>query len=387
MEGPGVLDAVERWPDSVSVGEGTKRVTVTAPDERVRAWVRGYLSPWWAVDRGVPGDRSVYATAAPETFAALAEAALSAPHETVAYPRARTVVARTDGTAVAVTPADGVAFRYHVAAGHMEVVAAGAEVLPLARAATRVARELVRAQLVEAGWTLLHASAVVMPGGRAVLSLGGRGAGKTTVALTLASAGGALLGNDRVFARATQAGPGVEVLAWPSGAAVGVGRLAALGWARAAGARLAAGAAPHPAQHGRVTEALRAGRPVRLTENGRELKAHIRPEEFDEWYGVETAGWARAAMVLFPEIADGTVPRLIRGRKAQVEEEHFMAGATEDSYPDIFGMMGGASAGTASARAELADAIGVLPRHPVALGHDIDANSAFLTGLTARAAA
>jgi len=100
--------------------------------------------------------------------------------------------------------------------------------MALVRATVRVVRELVRAQLVAAGWVLLHASAVAWPGGGAVLALGGRGAGKTTVACTLASGGAGLLGNDRVFARPTTDG-GVELAPWPAGAAIGLGLMGVLG--------------------------------------------------------------------------------------------------------------------------------------------------------------
>jgi hypothetical protein len=378
------MGVVESWQRSISVGEGAKRVTVTAPDERVIAWVRRYLSPWWAASPGAREARSVHAWSDPRLFAALAEVVASVRHRTVQYPRAETRVVRDGDVVVAVTPGDQMAFRYDPAAGRMEVVGERPAVLPLARAAARVARELVRAELAESSWLLLHASAVVLPGGRTVLTLGGRGAGKSTVAFTLASTGGSLLGNDRVFARATQSGGGVELLAWPSGAAVGLGLLGALGWDRVAGGRLAAGSAPHPSQDSRVTEALLSGRSGSLVVNGQELKAHIRPEEFGDWYGLDTASWAKADVVLFPEVVGGGVPAVRRDRKADIEEGNFMSGDTEDSYPDIFGLRGATQARSVLDRAELTEAVGRLSRYAVTLGHDVEANAAFLTDLITR---
>ncbi|MFC8096976.1 hypothetical protein [Streptomyces sp. NPDC057363] len=99
---------------------------------------------------------------------------------------------------------------------------------------------------------MLHASAVVQDG-RTVLTFGGKGAGKTTTALALASRHGyGLLANDRVFVRPGERG-GVDVLPWPSAAAVGLGLLEALGWFETARERLEAGEALHPTQDKRVT--------------------------------------------------------------------------------------------------------------------------------------
>ncbi|MCC3775469.1 hypothetical protein [Streptomyces sp. UNOB3_S3] len=73
----------------------------------------------------------------------------------------------------------------------------------------------------------LHASAVVRDG-QAVLTLGDKGAGKTTAGLLLARAGWQLLANDRVFIRPEDGR--LRVLPWPSAAAIGLGLLDALGW-------------------------------------------------------------------------------------------------------------------------------------------------------------
>ncbi|MFC8374211.1 hypothetical protein ACFUIT_40795 [Streptomyces sp. NPDC057239] len=119
----------------------------------------------------------------------------------------------------------------------------------VATATARLAREVVRGVLLRDGWTVLHASAVVRDG-RVILTLGGKGAGKTTTAVALAHRYRlGLLANDRVFVRPAGNG-GVDVLPWPAAAAVGLGLLDALGWfdvARgAAGGRAASGRAAPP---------------------------------------------------------------------------------------------------------------------------------------------
>jgi serine kinase of HPr protein (carbohydrate metabolism regulator) len=87
-------------------------------------------------------------------------------------------------------------------------------------AAVRLARQAVRAVLHRDGWTLLHARAVVRDG-RAVLTFGSKGAGKTTTALLLARhCGWELLASDRIFVRADPGG--VQILPWPAAAAIGL---------------------------------------------------------------------------------------------------------------------------------------------------------------------
>ena len=257
-------------------------VTVRSPLPAVVERVARYVSPWWDVAPG-QGTTGPVVTARLGGFEDLEREVAGGAWREVPYPRAATRYARLrSGTSVvAVTPTERVAFRYTPATGRMEVH--GHEPEALVRASVRVARELVRAQLIAAGWVVLHASAVVVADGRALLVLGGRGAGKSTAAFTLASRGARLLGNDRVFARARDDGA-VELAPWPSGAAVGLGLLGALGWTRVVRTRLLGGAEPHPSQDAKVTAAIAAGCTGRLGADGRELKAHLRPHEFAEWF-------------------------------------------------------------------------------------------------------
>jgi hypothetical protein len=129
-------------------------------------------------------------------------------HEETTYANARTLIARHDNITYAVQPDERLAYQ----ADRRHLVIVGEHPEPVA--AARLAREPVRAQLLADGWTVLHASAAVNDA-RAVLTLGDKGAGKTTTALLLARAGWELLANDRVFARAEPDGR-VRVLPWPS---------------------------------------------------------------------------------------------------------------------------------------------------------------------------
>ncbi|WP_237277072.1 hypothetical protein [Streptomyces caniscabiei] len=60
-----------------------------------------------------------------------------------------------------------------------------------------------------------------------------------------------------------------------------------------------------------------------------------------------------------------------------------MSGATEDRYPDRFGLAQGIDGGGSDpARAHAAHHLATLSHHQVALGHDVSANADFLTKLS-----
>ncbi|GAA1899479.1 hypothetical protein GCM10009716_06630 [Streptomyces sodiiphilus] len=358
-------------------------VAVASPHTEVTDWVASYFGPWWPAARGDTVAFTVVAREEPVRYEAVTVAVTQSGFEETGYPRVPTRYARYgDGTVYAVAPEDRIAYRWSPGRRRMTVYGSKTLVDPLARATARVSRELIRAQLIDQGWCLLHASAAVLPGGQAVLVLGNRGAGKTTTAFCLTTVGAELLANDRVFARPAPDGDGVELLAWPSGAAVGLGLMNALGWTRIAARRLAQGMVPHTSQDGEVTAALHGEwtDPV-LGGDGRELKAHLRPEEF-AWYGVRTVATGRVATALFPRVEAGATPHLVEGGPPpDVEPGHFMTGSQEDSYPDVFGLTGGRGAGQPGARAALCTALASMPRRRLVLGHDIGANAAFVAGL------
>lgn len=63
-------------------------------------------------------------------------------------------------------------------------------------------------------------------------------------------------------------------------------------------------------------------------------------------------------------------------------EDDFTSGATEDRYPDHFGLTRGINGGGDDvARATVADQLAALPHHQVVLGHDVQANADFLAKL------
>ncbi|MET9863834.1 hypothetical protein ABZY93_31865 [Streptomyces smyrnaeus] len=85
--------------------------------------------------------------------------------------------------------------------------------------------------------------------------------------------------------------------------------------------------------------------------------------------------------MLFPRIDPAATPALVDGART-LGEEDIMSGATEDRYPDHFGLAHGLSGGGSDlARTTVADRLAALPHHQVVLGHDTQANADFLTKL------
>jgi hypothetical protein len=360
-------------------------VTVVSPQQAITDWSARYFGPWWHAAE-VPAESlcaGAMITAAVDTgqYHDASWAVTTAPHTSIEYARAQLLVARdvAGGVVRATCPKQTLAYRSVPATGRLDVL--GCQTEDVATATARLAREMVRGQLLRDGWAVLHASAVVADDGRTVLTLGGKGAGKTTTALALASRGGyGLLANDRVFVRPNDRGS-VDVLPWPSAAAIGLGLLQALGWFEEARERVAAGESLHPTQDARVTAAIQSGSHVPLWEGGKELKAQIFPDQFPSWFGVPLATKGEAAALVFPRIQAGAVPaEESTGRS--LSDADFMSGKTEDRYPDAFGLVGMDGGGAEGARREVAQRLAALPHHSVVLGHDLVANADFLAKLT-----
>lgn len=235
---------------------------------------------------------------------------------------------------IALSAGEDLAYRADLTTGR--IVIAGRQSEAVALAAARPARESIRGQLLRAGWAVLHSSAVVRSDGATVRRFGDKGAGKTTTALLLATRGWSLLANDRVFVRPSA--EGVDVVLWPSAAALGLGLLDALGWFDPARERLRNGEHFHPTQNQRVTDALLAGRREPLWEDSgkREMKVQVFPDQFD--VALSTGG--TAALMLFPRIDAAAMPGIADGGRI-LSEHDFMSGKTEDRYPDIFGLAQG----------------------------------------------
>jgi len=360
-------------------------VTVVSADRAVTDWTARYFGPWWqAADvppESVCAGPLVVAEVDPGRYADAALAVTQAPHTSTTYAKAQALVARDDAAGIirAVSPEEGLAYRSEPVSSGLTIT--GCDTEPVATATARLAREVMRGMLLRAGWSVLHASAVVHEG-RVILTFGKKGAGKTTTALAMANRYGlGLLANDRVFARPSDSG-GVDVLPWPSAAAIGLGLLDALNWFWIARERLEGGEALHPTQDGRVTEALLAGRREPLWEGGKELKTQVFPDQFDRWFSVPLATGGEAAALVFPRIEAGADPAMDEGAGRGLSDGDFMSGATEDRYPDVFELARVDGGGTQESRHEVAHRLAELPHHSVVLGHDVAANADFLAKLT-----
>lgn len=365
---------------AVRLESASASVTVVSPERAVTDWSARYFGPWWQAAEvpaeGVCAGPLVTATVDGDRYDDVSFAVTQAPHTSLTYARAQMLLAREVSTGVirAVSPEGGLAYRSEPGAGRLDVI--GRDTEAVATATARLAREMMRGQLLRDGWAVLHASAVVKDG-RTVLTFGSKGAGKTTTALALAARHGLeLLANDRVFVRCDE-DSGVDVLPWPAAAAVGLGLLEALGWFEIARERLEGGDALHPTQDERVTQALLAGDRTPLWENGRELKTQVFPDQFTSWFGVPLATRGQAAALVFPRIEAGAAPAEEETDRTLCEAD-FMSGATEDRYPDVLGLVGVDGGGADESRREVARRLAALPHHGVVLGHDAGANADFL---------
>lgn len=361
-------------------------VTVTSATRSVTDWCSRYVRPWWAATdvqaEVVCAGPQLVAEVDPGGFAELAAVMADAPQpSSTLYARAHMLVAQGDagGAILAVSPENALAYWSEPATGRLSIY--GFDIEPVAAAAARLAREVVRGVLLRAGWAVLHASAVALDG-RVILVVGPKGAGKSTTAMVMAAGRRwELLANDRVFVRPCPSG-GVDVLPWPSAAAVGIGLLDALGWYDVARERLNAGEFLHPTQDQRVTDALLAGDRTPQWDGKRELKAQVFPDQFPDWFGVKMATSGRAAVLLFPRIMPGAIPA-VEDDGRRLADSDFMRGKTEDRYPDVFDLVRVDGGGTIEARRAVADRLAVLPHRSVVLGHDLKANADFLARLVA----
>jgi hypothetical protein len=354
----------------------TATVTVASQTEAVTDWSRRYFGPWWnAAAADAPGTGGiadggglVLADIDPARVDDIAALVTDYGHDETTYANARTLVARHDGNTYAVQPDERIGYQ----ADGRRLVIVGDHAEPVAVAAGRLARELVRGQLLSDGWTVLHASAATQ-NGDAVLTLGDKGAGKTTTALLLARAGWELLANDRVFARPEPDGR-VRILPWPSAAAIGLGLLDATGLYHPVRERVLAGGQLHPTQHPKVTQALHDGRREPIwREDGKELKPQFFPDQLSTWLGLTLSTGATAAGLLFPTVNPEATPALVEDDRALTEADVFTS-KTEDRYPDIFGL----TPTTAADAEALTEHLTRLPRRSLILTHETDANAALL---------
>ncbi|WP_329539198.1 hypothetical protein [Streptomyces sp. NBC_01358] len=347
-------------------------VTVVSDTKDITDWALRYFGGWWnATTVPVPADHSdslaeggalLLADVDDTRLAGIETLVGDYDHNEIEYANARTLVARhEDGAVYATQPAERLAYHYDPATSRL--VIAGAHAQSVAVAASRLARELIRGQLLRAGFHILHASCVVRNGG-SLLTFGPKGAGKTTTALLLAREGFELLANDRVFIRPE--GGGLRILPWPSAAAIGFGLLKSTGLYEPLRARILEGEQMHPTQDQRVTDALHAGSTEPIwNAKGKELKPQFFPDQLSSLLGMTLAPQAHAAALLFPQVDKDAEPRVLDTPRV-LGEEDFFTGKTEDRYPDIFSL----APTKAAPPTDLADRLAQLPRRALVLNHD-----------------
>ncbi|MBF6052095.1 hypothetical protein AF335_01295 [Streptomyces eurocidicus] len=359
---------------AVRIATAAQAATVTSNSPVVTDWALRYFGPWWnAISTAPDADAAVIADVSSNRVTEIAQRVGDHSHEGTVYANSRMLVDRdNDGTVVASQPDDKLVYQAEPG-GPLRIY--GCEDVPVALAAARLAREVVRGQLLADGWSILHASAVVRDG-QTVLTLGDKGAGKTTTALLLARAGWHLLANDRVFIRRED--DRLRVLPWPSAAAIGLGLLDALDWYETVRERLRNGEQLHPTQHQKVTDALHSGSRTPLwNEFGKELKPQFFPDQLHSWLGLTLATEGHATCVLFPRITPDAELALLDENRAVAAGDFFTAD-TEDRYPDIFGLLPADLPGVEP----LLERLGELPWHSLAFGHDVKANTDLLKRVT-----
>ncbi|GAB2858314.1 hypothetical protein GCM10022221_67270 [Actinocorallia aurea] len=362
---------------SAHIEAGGRSVTVSSATSGVADWSIRYFGDWWsATSSDRPVELLVSANVSPfdapgqvEFVHMLATDSVEYAGEPMEYVRDEEGVVRA---------AQGLTSYRYTPGRSLQIV--GAQETEVAAAAARLAREMLRGRLLGDGWLILHASAAVGPDGQTVLALGDKGAGKTTTAFSLAQCPGwSLLANDRVFVRPDNDG-GVEVLPWPSAAAIGFGLLEASNWYESVASRVRRGEQMHPTQKQAVTDALIAGDRTPLRKpNGHELKPQFWPDQLRDWLGLPLATRGTATNVLFPTVRPNSHPGTLSGVRDVGASDMFTA-EQDDRYPDVFGICPDSLASCD----EVLKRLNMLEKASVLLGHDVRANRAFLTDLIER---
>ncbi|WP_102925043.1 lactate/malate family dehydrogenase [Streptomyces noursei] len=152
----------------------TQAVTVTSNTPVVTDWALRYFGPWWnATSTTTADDPRVIADVNPAKVTEIAQRVADHAHEETVYANTSMLVDRDDdGTVLASQPDDKLAYRAEPG-GPLHIY--GCEDISVALAAARLAREVVRGQLVADGWSILHASAVVRDGQADSAHLGRQG--------------------------------------------------------------------------------------------------------------------------------------------------------------------------------------------------------------------
>jgi hypothetical protein len=350
----------------------------------VTRWAVRYIGPWWgattvqASDLDAFNDPVITAEIDTDQYADIASRIFSGRYEVATYARATVLVSRIGKPLVmACAPTERLALRARPTTGQIEIF--GADPLTVSVAASRFARDVIKALLERNGWVPVHASAVVRMD-RCLLVLGPARTGKTTLAMLLARTHKwDLLANDRAFVRVDHGF--VRVLPWPTAAAIGLGLLDALGWFDIASARIRDGEQPYPTQNDRVTAALHDQIRGPLHEDGdRELKAQVFPDQLKSWFGIRLASTGRVAGLLFPSVVPDARPAAL-GHLDSMDEANVIDADAESGYPDILDL----AVVDAEARDRALDAVRHhllrVPRYQLTLSHDATGNARLLETL------
>lgn len=369
-------------PRAMQVSVADAAVTVITTEPTVRDWLTSYLGSWWTV-RELPTTDGVLS--APVLRCSLDPAGYQSahnhiqrqPHQVVEFARKPIQVASRSNGVHAIDPGERVAYHATCEAGQVDLIAV--EPIGLCLAAARIARELVRVQLEADGWSILHASAVVQEDS-ALLTLGAKGAGKTTVALLLSSDGWRLLANDRVFIHPAA----LALLPWPSAAALGIGLLHAHGLLGKVRERITLGHQLHPTVAPTVVTAISDGRTEALIdEHGKELKPQFFPHQLVDWLGLRLARSATAGQLLFPRIAPTGQPELKPAARTLTDTDFFDP-AGDDRYPDFLGLARISPEQRHQMWARISHRVESLPHQGVLLNHDSAQSRQLLATLTER---
>lgn len=198
-----MIHALRTKPIMVGYRYGPALVDVEADDPDTARWLAEFLTPWFAVGAAGAGEFVVRLTCSSPAFAVFEHRQVTATCRPVACftldSRVISLIGWTeeDGSQVIADPEHGC---FYMARGRCVEVVARPGVLRTRVGLMRVVRELAAARvLARQNISDFHAAAFAV-GERAVLLVGAKRAGKTTLlANVLASGRASLLANDRVF--------------------------------------------------------------------------------------------------------------------------------------------------------------------------------------------
>lgn len=329
-----------------------------AGDERALAWVEFYVGRWWRPDSSARDVGRIEASVG--SLRGAVGAVDGRPFEVV--PTFYGVAGRrfAGDDVLVVVDERRLAYRRD-GAGRVSIV--GEDRTWLEYAAALTTRQLVRGQLESDGWVLVHAACVDGPRGGSLI-VGPSGSGKTSTALHLATQGHGLLANDRCFLRAR--GDRLEALPWPMPLSIGLGLLAALGWAERVRQSVCAGDKQHHFQPQRVTEALEAGTFQPLHDAAdHETKYEAYPANLAAWFGIRLVTSSVVRRVLRPRPAE---------RSAGTGDVWRFAGSDvfsgrDPTYPNFLGLPEAPAERLAAAVGAVNGAVAELPQVPLTWRH------------------